>query len=257
MVMKGWSPLIYSAIFVAVIVSMWGTGFFDLNRLTRASMNLATFSRELFPPNFRIVGDVYFAVFETLQMAFLGTMLGFATALPLAMLSARNLFGRATTTLARLFLSVVRTIPALLWAIIFVVTVGLGPLAGTLGLAVYSLGYLGKLYYESLESVDPEVIEAVKSTGCSTIQLIRYAVIPESANHILSQLLFMFEYNVRASAILGFVGAGGIGFYILGYIQVLQYRNLMALILLTLAIVLLIDYGSSKIRSRFLIMTPR
>jgi phosphonate transport system permease protein len=92
-------------------------------------------------------------------------------------------------------------VPALFWAIVFVVAVGLGPAAGTLAVTLYSLGYLGNLLYETFEGVDPEVVEAVRSVGCGRAQLARYALLPEAANGILAQLLFMFEYNVRASSI--------------------------------------------------------
>lgn len=240
-------------ILTAVIFSMWNVGFFDLARVAKGSSNLGSFMAELFPPNFGIMDKVSWAILETIQMSFLGTMLGFSIALPLGILGAKAIFGTILSSTIRVLLGIIRTIPALLWAIIFVVALGFGPLPGTLGLAAYTLGYLGKLYYEAIEAVDPEVIEAVRGVGSSKLQLIRHAVIPESANQILSQLLFMFEYNVRSSSILGFVGAGGVGFFMLGYIQTLQYQELMAVILVTLVVVLGIDYASGRIRGRFLL----
>ena len=138
--------------------------------------------------------------------------------------------------------------PALFWAIVFVGAVGLGPAAGTVAVTLYSLGYLGKLLYETFEGVDPEVIEAVRSVGCGRAQLARYALLPEAANGILAQLLFMFEYNMRASSIMGFVGAGGIGFYLLGYIQLLRYELLLTGLLLALAVVIVIDRLSALVR---------
>jgi phosphonate transport system permease protein len=153
----------------------------------------------------------------------------------------------------KLVLALVRTVPALFWAIVFVVAVGFGPAAGTLAVALYSLGYLGKLLYETFDGVDPEVVEAVRSVGCSRAQLARYALLPEAANAILAQLLFMFEYNVRASSIMGFVGAGGIGFYLLGYIQLLRYDLLLSGLLLTLVVVILIDRLSALVRRMFLV----
>jgi phosphonate transport system permease protein len=147
---------------------------------------------------------------------------------------------------------VVRTIPSLLWAIVFIIMVGLGPLAGVLGLAFYTLGYLGKLFYEALEAVDPEVVEAVRSTGASRAQLARHAVLPEAAHALLSQTLFVFEYNVRASSILGLVGAGGIGFYLLRYLQLLEYQALATALLLLLVAVLAIEALGQQLRRRFL-----
>jgi phosphonate transport system permease protein len=148
----------------------------------------------------------------------------------------------------RFFLHCVRTVPTLLWALVFVVAFGLGPVAGALGIAFYTLGYLGKLLSEAFEGVDGEVLEAVRGVGCNRLQLLRYALLPEAANAMLSQLLFVFEYNVRASTILGFVGAGGIGFYMIGYVQMLQYRSLTTALVLTLLAVIAIDQASAWIR---------
>jgi phosphonate transport system permease protein len=139
------------------------------------------------------------------------------------------------------------------WAILFVIMVGLGPLAGTLGIAIYTVGFLGKLYAEAFEAADPEVVEAVRGVGASKAQLARFVLWPEAANSLLSQLMFMVEYNIRASAILGFVGAGGIGFYIQVYVQTLQYERLAALLLVTLALVLLLDVLSAWVRERYLL----
>jgi phosphonate transport system permease protein len=147
----------------------------------------------------------------------------------------------------------VRTIPSLLWAVIFVIGFGLGPAAGALGVAMYSVGYLGKLFYEAFDAVDAEVLEALRGTARNRIQLAVYAVLPESANAVLSQLFFMFEYNIRASAIMGFVGAGGIGFYIQVYVQTLQYDRLLTVLLLLLAVVLAMDVISAWVRRRYLL----
>jgi phosphonate transport system permease protein len=162
------------------------------------------------------------------------------------------LFGPSVTAPVKLVLAVVRTVPSLFWAIIFVVVVGLGPAAGALGIAFYSLGYLGKLLYETFDGVDPEVLEAIRSVGASRWQVARFAVLPEAANGIVAQLLFMFEYNVRASSILGLVGAGGIGFYLLGYLELLRYDLLLTGLLLTLAVVIVIDRLSALVRRAFL-----
>ena len=131
-----------------------------------------------------------------------------------------------------------------------VVAFGLGPAAGTVGVVCYSLGYLAKLYYEAFEAVDAEVLEAVKSTGGNRLQLWRYTVLPEAANTVVSQLLFMFGYNIRrAATIMGFVGAGGIGYYMLGYVQMLQYQKLLTAILLTFLVVMAVDYLSLRLRA--------
>jgi phosphonate transport system permease protein len=238
-----------AVVLALAVIALWDVGLLDLGDWSRAVSNLAEFTGELFPPDTDSVGTLAEAMIETIEIAFIGTLLGLVLSVPLAVLGTRTIFGPAITVPARLFIGVLRTVPSLLWGVIFVIGFGLGPAAGTMGVALYTVGYLGKLYYESFESVDPEVLEAVKATGASRPQLIVYAVLPESVNSIVSQLLFMFEYNIRASSIMGFVGAGGIGFYMLGYIQLLQYEKLMTALLVTFVVVMAVDYLSARLRS--------
>ena len=246
------SWLVYALLVAIAIVSLNNVGLLDISRLARGVGNTLVFARDLVPPNPAVLPTVSRAMLETFQIAFVGTLLGFLLSLPLALLASRNLLSPLVTSPTKVVLGVVRTVPSLVWALLFVIALGLGPGAGALAIAFYTVGYLGKLYYETFEGVDKEVLEAVKSVGCNRVQLVRFALLPEAANSILSQLLFMFEYNVRASAIIGFVGAGGIGFYMLGYIQMLQYQNLLTTLLVTLAVVLLFDQFSALIRSRVL-----
>jgi phosphonate transport system permease protein len=238
-----------------LLAGLWNLGLLDGARLARGATNIGIFASGLFPPNPAVLPIVARGMWETIQIAFVGTLLGLIMALPLALAANPILFAPTITGPVKLILAVVRTIPSLFWGIIFVVAVGLGPAAGTLGIAVYSLGYMGKLLYETFEGVDPEVVEAVRSVGCDRWQLARFALLPEAANQVLAQLLFMFEYNVRASSIMGFVGAGGIGFYLLGYIQMLRYDQFMTALLLTLVVVIAIDQASARIRRLFL--TPQ
>ena len=112
---------------------------------------------------------------------------------------------------------------------------------------------MGKLFTDAFDGVDPEVVEAVRAVGAGPVQLARLAILPEASHAVLAQLLFVFEYNVRASSILGFVGAGGVGFYLLGYVQALQYDRLMTALLVTFAAVIVIDMLGERIRRRYLI----
>ncbi len=240
--------LFAAAVLAAFFWALWSVGLLEPDRLTRGMSNLGIFLSSLFPPDFSVLPTVAKGLVETVQIAIVGTLLGFILAVPLALAASRSLFPPAITAPVRLVLAIIRTVPSLLWGVIFVVAVGLGAAAGALGVALYSLGYLGKLLYEAFEGVDGEVIEAVRGVGASRLQLARYAIIPETANVVLSQLLFMFEYNVRASSIMGFVGAGGIGFYLLGYIQMLQYSKLTTALLVTLVAVVAIDQASNWIR---------
>lgn len=239
------------------VLALGNVGLLDGARITKGLVNLGIFLGALFPPDLSVLPTVARAMVETLQIALVGTILGFILALPMSLAATRVLFPPAVTAPVRLVLAAVRTVPSLLWGIVFVVAVGLGAAAGALGIGLYSLGYLGKLLYEAFEGVDEEVIEAVRSVGVSRLQLARYAIIPEAANAVLSQLLFMFEYNVRASSIMGLVGAGGIGFYLLGYIQMLQYDKLTTALMVTLIVVVLMDRVSVLIRRLLVLPSER
>ena len=239
----------YSALAALGIYSCYHVGLLDISVWGPALANLWEFARGLFPPETSVLSRLVEAMIETIEIAFVGTMLGLFISLPLAFLGTRTLFPPAVTAAARLMVGAIRTVPSLLWGVVFVVAFGLGPAAGAMGVALYTVGYLGKLYYEAFEAVDAEVLEAVKGTGGNRVQLIGYAILPEATNAVVSHLLFMFEYNIRASTIMGFVGAGGIGFYMLGYLQLLQYQNLMTALLLTFVAVMTVDYLSARIRS--------
>lgn len=243
---------VWSVAAVLIVAALADVGLLDPGRLARGVRNVGEFAGLLFPPDPSSLPTLAEAMLETVEIALVGTALGFALALPLSLLASPLLFGPRVTGPMKLLLAGVRTVPALFWGIFFVVAVGLGPAAGSLGVALYSLGYLGKLLYETFDGVDPEVVEAVRSVGASPAQLARYAVLPEAANGVLAQLLFMFEYNVRASSIMGFVGAGGIGFYMIGYLGLLRYDLLATALLLTLAVVVVIDRASSLVRRMFL-----
>lgn len=246
--------LIAAVTALLLVVVMAELGFFDGARLVRGLRNLGILTSEMIPPDVGVLPIAGKALWETVQMSFAGTMLGFLASLPLSILGTRHLFPRLLSTVARFAAAGVRTIPVLLWAIIFVILVGLGPLAGTLGIAAYTVGYLAKIYCELFEGTDPEVVEAVQSTGASKLHLVRFVFLPEGANAILTQLLFMLEYNIRASSILGFVGAGGIGFVMQIYLQTLEYRRLAMVLLLILIVVLAMDGLSAWLRKRFLLV---
>ena len=228
-------------------------GFFDIERLARGFRNLGILSSEMVPPDIAILPTASAALWETVEMSFAGTLLGFLASLPLSILGTRRLFSSWVSSFARFIAAGIRTIPVLLWAIIFVILVGLGPLAGTFGIAAYTVGYLAKIYADLFEGTDPEIVEAVQSTGASKLQLVRFVIIPEAANAVLAQVLFMLEYNIRASSVLGFVGAGGLGFIIQIYLQSLDYRRLATVLLLVLVVVLAMDGISAWLRKRFLL----
>jgi phosphonate transport system permease protein len=245
--------LLTTAFFLLAVLAH--LGFFDLERLTRGVRNLGVLGGEMIPPDIGILPTVAAALWETVEMSFAGTLLGFLASLPLSILGTRRLFSAWVSGFARFLAAAIRTVPVLLWAIVFVILVGLGPLAGTFGIAAYTIGYLAKIYADLFEGTDPEIVEAVQSTGASKLQLVRFVILPEAANAVLAQVLFMLEYNIRASSVLGFVGAGGLGFVIQIYLQSLDYRRLATVLLLVLVIVLAMDGVSAWLRKRFLLST--
>ncbi len=241
---------------LGLLAAMLGQlGLLDGERLAKGAGNLVVFAQGTMPPDTSILPQVTVALIETIEMAVAGTLLGFFMAIPFGLLGAHTLSPTALVLVTRFLVGVIRTIPSLLWAVVFVIVVGLGPLSGTLALAVYTLGYLGKLYAEFFDNVDPEILEAVRGVGARLPHLARYVVWPESANHVLSQLLFMLEYNIRASSILGLVGAGGIGFYLNVYINTLAYPRVATILILILGLVLAMDVIGAKVRKRYLLTT--
>jgi len=246
----GFAGLILLALLAVGLAQL---GLFDAPKLVRGANNFIRFFQGTLPPDQDVLPVALLALAETLVMAFTGSLLGFFLAAPLGLLGTRTLAPAPVVYVIRVLLGAIRTVPSLLWAVMFVVVVGLGPLAGTLSLAVYTTGYLAKLYAEAFEGVDPEVLEAVRGVGVRQWHLARFVVWPESANSVLSQLLFVLEYNVRASTILGFVGAGGIGFYLNVYVNTLAYPRVSTILLVILGLVLVMDVLSSKIRKRYLL----
>ena len=215
--------------------------------------NLAIVAKEMTEVELDLFGIAFWSMLETIEMAFIGTVVGVAIALPLSMLAARNLNRKLVYVPIRALLAAARTFPSILWAILFVIMVGLGPFAGILAIIMYTVGFIAKLQYESIEAIDSDPVEAVSSIGVSKWQLIRHVVVPESAPHLLSQILYMFDYNVRQTSILGLVGAGGIGFYIINYIKFFEYGKAAVFMLVVLITVLLIDWASVMIRDKYIV----
>jgi phosphonate transport system permease protein len=215
--------------------------------------NLAIVIDEMSRVDAELFGTAIWAMFETIQMAFIGTAVGVAIALPLSMFAARNLNSKFVYGPVRAVLAAIRTFPSILWALLFVIMVGPGSFAGVLAITMYTVGFVAKLQYETIEAIDSDPMDAVSSIGVSKWQLIRYVVVPESASHLLSQVLYMFDYNVRQSSILGIVGAGGIGFYIISYIDFASYGKATTFMLVVLATVLIIDWVSVKVRDKYIV----
>jgi phosphonate transport system permease protein len=208
------------------------------------------FLSRLVPPDVSVAGKLFDSIVETVQMALIGTTLAAFLSLPLSILAARNVSPTPVRAVARVVLNLLRTIPSIIWGLFFVAMVGLGPLPGILALTFYASGYLGKFYYEGIESISPEPVRALKTVGASRLQQFRHGVFPQVLPLLAGYTLYMFEYNVRAASILGVVGAGGIGFYLYTYINNFQYTKATTALLMLLVVVTVIDVASSRLRRR-------
>ena len=202
------------------------------------------------PPNF-FCSKGFIGIIDTLEMAFVATGFGFLISLPLSILASRNLYDDQIAIPFRTILSVMRTLPSLIWAIFFVVMVGLGAMSGVFAMTLYTVGHLGKLQYESIEGLSKGPIDAARAMGLTNTEIVLKVIIPESANNLISQLFFMFEYNVRHGSIIGIVGGVGIGFYLAEYLDMQMYQRVMALLISLFIVVVIIDFLSIKARSYF------
>ena len=193
----------------------------------------------------------WIGLIETLQIAFVSTVFGTILSLPFSLLAARNLNPRWLSYSSRFLLSGLRSMPSLIWAILFVIVIGFGPVSGVLAMTVYTVGYLGKLQYEAIEGMTKPPLDAANAMGLSKAETAFLVVIPECANNLISQAIFMFEYNFRHGTVIGIVGAGGIGYFIELSLKALDYHSVIAYLILIYAVVVIIDLVSIFARSFF------
>lgn len=193
------------------------------------------------------------AIFETVQMALIGTLAAVIMALPLSLLAAKNTSPTPILyTSIRLVLNFLRSIPELVYALLFVAAVGLGPFTGVLALAFGSVGSLARIFAEAIEQIDPAQVNAVRATGSSGIQTFVYGVLPQAVPLMISYSIIFFESNVRHATILGYVGAGGVGFLLFKYTGTSDYPKVLGTALVLVVAVTVIDRFSSWLRSRFI-----
>ncbi len=195
-------------------------------------------------------------IIETIFMGMMATLFGILFSVPVSFLAARNLMSTSWITLTiyyvtRTILNIVRAIEPLIWALIAVVWVGLGPFAGIVALTIHSIAALGKLYSEAIEGINPGPIEAIQATGANKIQTIMYAVVPQMIPPFVSFTIYRWDINVRMSTVIGMVGGGGIGFLLVQYIRLLEYKSAGIAVWFIALTVSILDYVSAEIRQRF------
>jgi phosphonate transport system permease protein len=264
------NPLLILGALAVLGWSVNGTGFSLTVPFEPGNVKAVTrFVTGLFPPEISpaFLGNMVHLMLETVQISVLGTAIAIVLGFPLGVwaLRARGeevsraslgtvawLLGWTRYYAARTVLNLLRAVPELVWALIFVVAVGLGPFPGVLALAAHSTGILGKLYAELFESVDQQLVEAGRSTGAGKLGVLLFVQLPSTLPVVLSYTLFRWECNMRAATLLGFVGAGGIGSQLIISMKLYQYREVLTLTIGILALVVLVDCVGQVIRTRIL-----
>jgi phosphonate transport system permease protein len=219
--------------------------------LVTGVFGMADIIRRATPPDFAAINLVWWPVLETVDIAIFGTLGGIVLAVPLAVLAAVNVTpSRALYYLARGVIGFARAVPDLVWALLFVTAVGLGPFPGALALSVHSVGMLGRLFAETIEHMDMAPIDALALTGARRMQVFTHGVIPSILPSLTGIALYRFDENIRSSLVLGFVGAGGIGFELMSAMSLFQYRLVSLYLIVTFVLVIAAERLSALVRAR-------
>jgi len=234
-----------------ILLCAYFVGLFDVQRLADGLPSVWLMFQESLPPNFSDWRGWLSPLFDTLAMSVVGTALALMMALPLGILAARSTTPHPLVySLVRGLLNLLRAVPELVMGILFVAAVGFGVLPGVLALAFHSIGMVGKFVAESIEHADDGPIEAVRSTGASPFQVISHGVMPQVIPQVSDLAIYRWEYNFRASTVMGMVGAGGIGFELMSALRLMHYDEVFALLLLILLMVTLVDSLGAMLRKR-------
>ncbi len=269
---RHWGTWLGGVAALALVVWSWRGADVDLAALFsgEAAWQMASYVHRLFPPDLSgpALREAAVGAWETFAISLVGSVLSVCVAVPLALGATRTLlyrgilyggqrlspaaqaWRRAVVAACKLLLAVFRTVPEIVWALIFVFVVGLGPFPGVLALGLHTGGVLGKLFGEVLEDVDPRPLEALQGTGASRLGVALYGILPQALPHFVSYALYRWEVNIRAAAVMGFVGAGGLGQRIWVAISLFQEHQLLTLILAIYVMVTLVDTLSAWLRSR-------
>lgn len=251
---RGWQQKIIRVIlFIGVLlISFQMVELLDLERMAQGIPAIVELSGEMVPPDFSRWSEWLVPIVDTLAMSVAGTAIAIGLSVPLSLLAARNttphpIFFYITRTI----LNITRAIPELILGMILVAAVGFGKLPGTLALGLHSIGMVGKFFAEAIELSDQAPVEAARSVGATEPQVIVHSILPQVLPQMADVTFYRWEYNFRASLVLGAVGAGGIGLEIISALRILQYRQVSALLIVVLVMVTLVDSLSSHLRKGF------
>ncbi|MCG8696208.1 MAG: phosphonate ABC transporter, permease protein PhnE [Minwuiales bacterium] len=250
-----WSGFLTNAAVALVIAALLAASYYpaEVNNWTYLftdAGNMAMFIGDFLKPDFSDIAIFALKMLETVQIALWGTVLSIVFGIPFALLSSTNLAPVWVVQPVRRLMDAARAINELVFAILFVAAVGLGPFAGVMAVFIHNLGIISKLFSEAVEAIDPRPVEGIRSTGAGRIQEIVYGVIPQVMPLWSSFSLYRFETNVRSATVLGIVGAGGIGFTFYESFRSFQYDRASAIIIVVVIAVTLIDIVSAQLRKR-------
>lgn len=239
------------AVLAVVLGCAWYTGLLDASRLAEGLPSLWQLLTEMMPPDVSGAASWWGPLLDTMAMSIAGTAMAVILSVPLALLAAHNTTPNAVAyRLARVLLNTLRSVPELIMGIVFVAAVGFGTLPGVLALGLHSIGMIGKFFAEAIEHVDEAPIEAARAAGASPFQVVTHAILPQVFPQMADVTIYRWEYNFRASTVLGTVGAGGIGFELIAALRILNYQEVMAIMLLVLLTVTLVDGIGAQMRRR-------
>jgi phosphonate transport system permease protein len=237
---------------IIILIASWYVDLLNFNKVAVGIPAIFTLVDESFPPNFTHFGSWLRPLLDTLAMSIAGTAIAVLLSIPIAFLAAHNTSPHPLIyRTARIFLNGLRSIPELILGILFVAAVGFGSLPGVLALGLHSIGMVGKFFAEAIEHVDNAPLEAARAASASPLQIIYHAIIPQVMPQFADVAIYRWEYNFRASTVMGMVGAGGIGFELIGSLRIMQYQEVSAILLVILAMVTLVDSLSGFLRKTF------
>ena len=247
-----WKTLVTIAIFSFVLVFVVKDLEIDFIKLvTDSSKYFGDILSRMLPPDFSNLNELIYAIFETIEIAFLGTFIAIVLSIPLGLFSARNLAPNYFVYLVcKTIVIFFRAIPEFIIAMILVIAIGFGAMPGVLALGLHTMGFLAKFYAEDIEHINKGPIDALKSSGATKSQIISFGVIPQILPSFVANNLYILDRNVRMATMLGIVGAGGIGYELQSSFRMFEYERVSAIIILIFVTIFIIDHLSAFIRSK-------
>ncbi|HLQ71634.1 MAG TPA: phosphonate ABC transporter, permease protein PhnE [Bacillota bacterium] len=237
------------------LLFIWSISSVDLENMEASGAKIAlNILSGILNPDLELLfdfsGGVPYLLLETIAIAFLGTIIGSVLAIPFAFLSASNLVSKPVSLVTRMLLIFIRTVPEIVYGLMFIRVTGPGPFAGVLTISFISIGMMARLYVDTIEELDTSVLESMSSIGCTTFEKIRYGILPQLFSIFLSIMIYRFDMNLREAAILGLVAAGGIGAPLIFAMNAYKWNEVGSILIGLVVLILLVELFSNKVRGK-------